>query len=157
LRLDVPQQFEVEPSRDHVELPCPPVRTLQRAFAGAIDLAISGVGAGVFAAVAFKILTELPPAKVLVAGLLASTVVLWSAYQYLFVVYAGKTLGMMAARIRLWTFKGKSLTMRQRKLRVLSLYLSSLSLGMGLMWAFVDVDGLCWHDRLSRTFLAARE
>jgi len=40
---------------------------------------------------------------------------------------------------------------------VLGLYLSSLSLGMGLMWALVDVDGLCWHDRLSKTFLAARD
>ena len=157
LQLDVPHQFEVEPSRDHVELPSQPVSTSQRAFAGAIDLAVTGVGAGAFAAVAFKILTELPPAKVLAAGLLASTIVLWSAYQYLFVVYAGKTLGMMAAHIRLRTFKGRSLTMRQRKLRVLSLYLSSLSLGMGLMWAFVDVDGLCWHDRLSHTFLAARD
>jgi len=28
---------------------------------------------------------------------------------------------------------------------------------MGLMWAFVDVDELCWHDRLSRTYLSERE
>jgi hypothetical protein len=24
---------------------------------------------------------------------------------------------------------------------------------MGLLWALVDVDGLCWHDRISRTYL----
>ncbi len=157
LQLDLPNAAKVEASRDHVDLPCQPVGTSQRVFAGAVDFGITGVSAGVFAAVAFKILAELPPAKLLVLGLLASTVVLWSAYQYLFVVYAGKTLGMMAARVHLRTFKGRSLTMRQRKLRVLSLYLSSLSLGMGLMWAFVDVDSLCWHDRLSQTFLTRRD
>ena len=157
LQLDLPNAAAVESSRDHVDLPCQPVSTAQRLFAGAVDLGITGVGAGVFAAVAFKILAELPPVKLLVLGLVASTVVLWSAYQYLFVVYAGKTPGMMAAHIRLRTFKGKSLTMKQRRLRVLSLYLSSLSLGMGLMWALVDVDSLCWHDRLSQTFLTRRD
>ncbi len=156
LQLDLPQPAAVEPSRDHIELPCQPVNTSQRMLAGAIDLAVTGVGAGLFAAVAFKILHELPPAKLVVLGLVMSTVVLWSAYQYLFVVYSGRTLGMMATRVRLRTFKGKPLTMQRRKLRVLSLYLSSLSLGMGLMWAFVDEDGLCWHDRLSRTFLTRR-
>ena len=64
---------------------------------------------------------------------------------------------MMAARIRLHTFKGRSPGFRQRRRRVLGFYLSALSLGMGLMWAFVDVDGLCWHDRLSETYLAGRE
>ena len=47
--------------------------------------------------------------------------------------------------------------MRQRRHRVLGFYLSALSLGMGLMWVFVDVDGLCWHDRLSQTYLADRQ
>jgi uncharacterized RDD family membrane protein YckC len=157
LQLDLPQQAASEPSREHVELPCQPVGTSHRVFAGAIDLAITAIAAVVFSAVAFEILAELPPTKILRLGLVASLVVLWSAYQYLFVVYAGRTLGMMAARVRLRTFKGKSLTMKQRKLRVLSLYLSSLSLGMGLMWAFVDVDSLCWHDRLSQTFLTRRD
>ena len=26
---------------------------------------------------------------------------------------------------------------------------------MGLLWAFVDIDALCWHDRISRTYLAS--
>ena len=157
LQLDLPTAATVEASRDHIDLPCRPVGTSQRVFAGAIDLGVTLVSTGVFAAVAFRILTEVPPAKLLATGFLVTTVVLWSAYQYLFVVYAGQTLGMMAARIRLCTFKGRSLNMRRRKLRVLSLYLSSLSLGMGLMWAFVDVDSLCWHDRLSQTFLTSRD
>jgi hypothetical protein len=89
----------------------------------------------------------------LALGVAAAAVVLWSAYQYLFIVHAGKTLGMLAARVRLRTFKGKIPTLRQRRNRVLGFYLSALSLSMGLMWALVDVDGLCWHDRLSHTYL----
>ena len=141
LQLDLPDAAKFEASRDHIDLPCQPVRVSLRMFAGAVDMAVAGVGAGVFAAVAFKVLPELPPAKLLVLGLVVSTVVLWSAYQYLFVVYAGKTLGMMAASIRLRTFKGRSLTMRQRQLRVLSLILVVAIAGNG-----TDV-GVCRRGR----------
>jgi len=37
----------------------------------------------------------------------------------------------------------------------MALYLSVLSLGMGVLWSLVDVDRLCWHDRISQTFPAA--
>ena len=157
LQLDRPDPAAEAASREHVELPCQAVRVPQRVLAGIVDLAVTGVATGVFAAVAYKALESPSLSKPLVLGLLAGALVLWSTYQYLFVVYAGKTLGMMAARTRLRTFKGRALTMRQRRYRVFGLYLSSLSLGMGLMWALVDVDGLCWHDRLSKTFLAARD
>ena len=90
-------------------------------------------------------------------GIVASAVVLWSTYQYLFVVHSGTTLGMLAARIRIRTFLGKPASLGQRRNRILGFYLSALSLGMGLMWAFVDINELCWHDRLSHTYLSGRE
>jgi hypothetical protein len=40
---------------------------------------------------------------------------------------------------------------------VIALYLSVGSLLMGVVWALVDVDSLCWHDRMSRTYLKVRE
>ena len=82
---------------------------------------------------------------------------LWASYQYLFLVYRGRTPGMTATRVRLQTFKGRSPDFRQRQLRVFGLYLSVLSLGMGLLWYFVDVDSLCWQDRISQTFPAAAD
>ena len=156
LQLDLPTPAEVAAQREHVELPYQSVSTAKRMLAGIVDLAITGAASAVFAVVAYKLLNYPAMSKFLILGLLAGALVLWVTYQYLFMVHAGKTLGMMSARIRLRTFKGKAPTMRQRRKRVLSLYLSSLSLGMGLLWAFVDVDGLCWHDRLSRTYLAHR-
>lgn len=156
LQLDLPTPAEVAVQREHVELPYQPVSTAQRIVAGMIDLAVTGAASIVFAATAYKLLNHPPISKFLVMGVFGGAVVLWVTYHYLFLVHAGKTLGMMAARVRLRTFKGRAPTMSQRRYRALSLYLSSLSLGMGLLWAFVDVDGLCWHDRLSHTYLAHR-
>jgi len=143
--------------REHVELPFRPAPTSQRVLAGITDLAVVGVAVALFSAVAYRILDRPPLGKPLVLGLAAATLVLWSAYQYLFVVHAGATPGMLVVRMRIRTFQGKSPRLRQRRNRVLGFYLSALSLGMGLMWAFVDVDELCWHDRLSRTYPSGLE
>jgi uncharacterized RDD family membrane protein YckC len=156
LQLDVANPADAARDREHVELPFRAVRVSQRVFAGVIDVAVAGVGVAVFAAVAFKVLAKPPLTKPLILGVVVAAGLLWSIYQYLFTVYAGKTLGMMAAKIRLHTFTGRAPNLRQRRRRVLGFYLSALSLGMGLMWSFVDVDSLCWHDRLSHTFLADR-
>ena len=156
LQLDLVNPADAARDREHVELPFQAVKVSQRVFAGVVDLALAGVGVAVFAGVAFKVLSKPPVTKPLMVALVAAAGLLWCVYQYLFVVYAGKTLGMMAAKIRLRTFSGKAPNLRQRRHRVLGYYLSALSLGMGLMWIFVDVDSLCWHDRLSQTYLANR-
>ena len=156
LQLDPVNPADASRDREHVELPFRAVRVAQRAFAGLTDLAVTGVGVAVFAGLAYRILAKPPLTKPLVLALVVAAGLLWSVYQYLFVVYAGQTLGMMAAKIRLRTFQGRAPNLRQRRHRVLGFYLSTLSLGMGLMWLFVDVDALCWHDRLSQTYLADR-
>jgi len=156
LQLDPVNSADASRDREHVELPFRAVRVAQRAFAGLTDIAVTGVGVAVFAGIAYKILAKPALTKPLILALVVAAGLLWSVYQYLFVVYAGQTLGMMAAKIRLRTFKGRAPNLRQRRHRVLGFYLSTLSLGMGLMWMFVDVDALCWHDRLSQTYLADR-
>ena len=95
--------------------------------------------------------------KFLIAGVLGISVLLWTSYQYLFLVYCGRTPGMLATHVRLRTFKGHFPDFRQRQLRVVGLYLSVLSLGMGVLWYFVDVESLCWQDRISQTFPAAAD
>ena len=157
LQLDLPTQSAVANHREHVDLPFQAVSTVQRVFAGVLDLAVAAVAAAVFAAVAYEVLSRPPLAKPLFLGLAAGAAVLWLVYHYLFLVHAGRTPGMMATGIRLCTFRGKAPNLRQRRNRVLGFYLSSLSLGMGLMWAMVDVDSLCWHDRLSQTYLSHQE
>jgi hypothetical protein len=31
--------------------------------------------------------------------------------------------------------------------------LSAVSLGFGFLWALFDQDSLCWHDKMTRTYL----
>ena len=77
----------------------------------------------------------------------------WLAYQYLFVVYTGSTLGLLACRLKLTNFEGGPVSRRRRRWRVLASFLSAVSAGLGYLWCFLDQDSLCWHDRITRTFL----
>jgi uncharacterized RDD family membrane protein YckC len=68
-------------------------------------------------------------------------------------VYTGTTPGLRAARLRLAGFDGSPVPRRLRRWRVLASYLSALSLGLGYLWSVLDEDGLCWHDRITRTHI----
>jgi uncharacterized RDD family membrane protein YckC len=170
--LDVPEELEAFPcaplldglhlpahgaqpetSADHIELPLEPASTAQRVLAGVIDCALIVVSAAIFGAVCYKMLPRMTLTKplLLIAG--AMPVLLWAAYQYMLTMYGGATVGMRVLHLRLRTFKGGAPNWRHRRSRVIGLYFSAASLMMGLLWALVDVDGLCWHDRISRTYL----
>ncbi len=174
--LDVPEELEAFPcaplldglhlpsnaaqpetSADHIELPLEPASTSQRVLAGVIDCALIVVSAAIFGAVCYKMLPKLTLTKPLL--LIASTIpiLLWAFYQYVLTMYGGGTVGMRALHLRLRTFKGGNPNWRHRRSRVIGLYFSAASLMMGLLWALVDVDALCWHDRISRTYLTRRE
>lgn len=153
-------QFEVsrnpQPSsgEEHTELPCRVISVAQRLQAAAVDAGIVAAGFAVFAGVAYKLMPPLVMTKSLLAGAAAVPVLLWMVYQYLFLVYGAKTVGMQATGIRLCTFAGAVPALSVRRARAVGLLLSTSSLGMGLLWVFVDVDALCWHDRISQTFPA---
>ena len=63
----------------------------------------------------------------------------------------GKTLGMMAWRLRLVTADGDDLDTAVAIKRFLCACLSALCLGAGFFWALLDRDGLTWHDRIAGT------
>jgi uncharacterized RDD family membrane protein YckC len=87
----------------------------------------------------------------LLAGLGGIAIALWAAYEFLFVVYTGSTPGLRATRLRMASFDGSPLSHRSRRWRVLASLLSALSMGLGYLWCLLDQDGLCWHDRITRT------
>jgi uncharacterized RDD family membrane protein YckC len=74
-------------------------------------------------------------------------------YTLLFYVLGDGTPGMRYAHLRLATFSGKRTTRLERMGRLGGLLLSVLPLGLGLVWMLFDEEHLCWHDRLSRTYL----
>ncbi|HVC47554.1 MAG TPA: RDD family protein [Terracidiphilus sp.] len=87
------------------------------------------------------------------AGLLVG---LGAAYYALFMLLAGTTPGMWYARVRLRDFENGKPSREQLRGRVLAMAVSMLPVGLGLMWALFDEEGLSWHDRMSRTYLQAR-
>lgn len=96
---------------------------------------------------------ELPPVRTLVTdsafGLLLSSAI----YLQLFYVLGKSTPGLKYAHLRLATLDGDVPTRTQRLVRLFSVALSLLPLGLGLAWFLFDEDHLCLHDRLSRTYL----
>jgi len=174
--LDVPEELEAFPttplleglhlphpeqanavSPDHIELPVRAVTISLRLYAGVVDALLVAAAAAIFAAISHKLQPQLTPTRPVLLASAGVICLLWAAYQYLLTIYAGTTAGMRVAKICFSTFEGEAPSLRRRRSRVFGLYFSTASLLMGLFWSLVDVDALCWHDRISRTYLTHRE
>lgn len=136
-------------------LPSAAASVAQRSLAALVDGVVLATALISFAAIFLRVNPSLNPVRVplpmLAAALGVVAVLLWTAYEFLFVVYTGSTPGLRAARLRLAGFDGSAPTRRLRRWRVLASFLSAFSAGLGYAWCFLDQDGLCWHDRITRT------
>jgi len=140
--------------RPGFELPLQAAAMAMRLLAGAIDTLLAVTAFAVFAYVFFKITSIVPPLQQ-VGGISVSLIALfWIAYQYLLLVYTGTTPGLKLAHLQLSRFDGTPVPRTTRRWRVLASILSGFSLGLGYAWCFLDEDRLCWHDRITRTYMA---
>ena len=73
-------------------------------------------------------------------------------YQFLFFTFSEATPGMRYARIGLCTFSDDNPTRAAMRRRILAVLLSACPLGLGFLWAWLDEEGLGWHDRISRMY-----
>jgi len=73
-------------------------------------------------------------------------------YQALFFWLSGTTPGMQYARIGLCTFNDENPTRKAMQHRIFALLLAGMPMGLGLIWACMDEEGLGWHDRISRMY-----
>jgi uncharacterized RDD family membrane protein YckC len=89
-----------------------------------------------------------------IAGIAAAAtwVVFTLLYQLLFFTFSEATPGMRYARIGLCTFSDDNPTRSAMRRRILAVILSACPLGIGFLWAWLDDDGLGWHDRISRMY-----
>jgi len=147
---------EVE-KRPGIDIPLQSAPLSRRILAAAIDGVIIAAAGALFGAIFWK-LTAIRPPLVQIVGIAAGLAsVLWAAYQYLLVVYSGTTPGLRLAKLELARFDGSRTERRMRRWRVLASFLSAASVGMGYAWVFLDEDSLCWHDRITHTYLAPKE
>ena len=90
----------------------------------------------------------IPPSNLPYQLLLLATT---AAFYIGFWMRGGQTLGMRAWRLKVEREPGLPLDLRTATLRFLGGALSVATLGLGLLWLWVDRDELALHDRLSRT------
>jgi uncharacterized RDD family membrane protein YckC len=143
--------------RPGFEIPLQAAPMGRRLAASAIDATFVVSAFAAFAYIFFRFAAEIPPlGKIAGTGALLIAL-LWSAYQYLLLVYSGVTPGLKLAKLELHRFDGSPVPLRVRRWRVLTAMLSGLSLGLGYAWCFLDEDRLCWHDRITHTYMAPKK
>ncbi len=153
--ITIEEEQKQEPERrPGIDMPLQCARLEERLFAVLIDVLVVLLAGGIFGAVYYRI-AGAQPTLPQIAGLSAGVLTLfWIAYQYLLIVYSGTTLGLRALKLQLQRFDGSPTSRSLRRWRVLGSVLSAISLGMGYAWQFLDEDALCWHERVTRTYLA---
>jgi uncharacterized RDD family membrane protein YckC len=142
--------------RPGFELPLKPAPLSRRILAGMTDALVVATAFAAFAYIFFRITSIVPPLREgvsVAAGLVAS---FWAAYQYLLLVHTGSTPGLKLAKLELSRFDGRPVPRKLRRWRVLASVLSGLSLALGYAWCFMDEDELCWHDRITHTYMAPK-
>jgi uncharacterized RDD family membrane protein YckC len=147
-----PEEREPE-KRPGFEIPLQSAPMSRRFTATLCDLGVVITAFILFGYIFFKITGSLPPWKEMASVSLGLLGLFWSTYQYLLLTYAGTTPGLRLAGLQLRQFDGTVLSRSLRRWRVLTSVLSGLSLGLGYAWCFLDEDALCWHDRITGTYL----
>jgi hypothetical protein len=147
--------LEIE-KRPGIDIPLQSAPLGRRMIAAAIDGVIIAAASAMFGFIFWRVTRFRPPALQLLGLGAAIPCSLWAAYQYLLIVYSASTPGSRVAGLELARFDGCKTNRRLRRWRVLASYLSAVSLGMGYAWVFLDEDALCWHDRITHTYLAPK-
>jgi uncharacterized RDD family membrane protein YckC len=145
----------IEPFHD---LPLPVASVQQRVFAEVADAVLVMVATAAFLFVVSRLAGSdiLGDKRTLAAVLVLIPAMLWSMFKYLFLVHGGTTPGMRLAQLRIIDFDGSVPAVAPRRYRALAMMLSAFPLGLGLLWSFVDTETLCWHDRISKTYVTGR-
>ncbi len=153
ITIEAAQREEAE-KRPGIDIPLQSAPLSRRLIAAVVDALFIAIASSLFAYIFWKVAAVRPPLVQIVGIATGMTALFWAAYQYLLIVYAATTPGLRAAGLELARFDGSLPRRRLRRWRVLASYLSAASLGMGYAWVFLDEDALCWHDRITHTYLA---
>ena len=150
------EQVDDAERRPGFEIPLQAAPFGQRILAAAVDAVVVLMALGAFGYLFYRITGLLLPLKQ-AAGMAALVgALLWWGYQYLLLVYAGSTPGLKLARLHLAHFDGSPANRRTRRWRVAASALSGAAVALGYLWCFLDEDQLCWHDRITHTYMAPR-
>ena len=151
-----PVEEPAQERRPGFELPLQAAPMSRRLLASAIDAFLVMSAFALFAYIFFRVTAIAPALQLAATTSIILIAVFWTSYQYLLLVYTATTPGLRLARLQLSRFDGTAVPRKTRRWRVLAAVLSGLSLALGYAWCFLDEDRLCWHDRITRTYMAPR-
>jgi len=133
------------------ELDLAPAST--RMLAGLVNISLIMVGLALAGLTAVRGEAALPSVRGLGMQAGVGIVLIGFLYTALFYLLSDSTPGMRYAHLRLVGMDGRRSTRSQRFVRLGCLLLSALPMGLGFVWMIFDSENLCWHDRLSGTYL----
>ena len=141
---------------EELEIPLQTAPLEQRAYAGAVDAAILIAAMGLFGITAEFFANSLPMTKPLLESIAICGFLLLTIYYLLTLSLGRGTAGMRASGLRVTTFLNQPPSRNRMRWRALATVLSYAAMGMGFAWAFIDEDQLCWHDRITHTYLTSK-
>ena len=154
--IEIAPEEPVHLAAEGLEVPIQAAPLSVRAYAAAVDAIIILCATGVFVVCAGLFASSLPMNKPLMARGAACDLLLIAIY-YLFSLCLGHgSAGMQASGLCVFGFSGTKPSRRILTWRALAIVLSGAALGMGFAWSLIDDDRLCWHDRITHTYLASK-
>ncbi len=126
-----------------------------RLMAALVDLLLVLLALVGFVAVFAEVVGQVPTGLPAALALAATGAAMYLGYELLFFSLRGDTPGMRYARIGLCTFADENPTRAEMRRRILAQLVAVCPMGLGLLWALLDDDGLGWHDRMSRMYQRA--
>jgi len=156
-----PLNDEQEPSPEVAE-PSPsqlyPVASLlERRRSAMIDAACLAFAYGGFLALFGSLGGQFTFSKLSAAVCFSTFAFVYVQYFCLFTIFGGTTPGMMVRGLHVASYSGEPPTARQLFWRATGYLISAGTFFLGFFWALWDEDGMTWHDRLSKTYLAVPE
>lgn len=124
-----------------------------RFLAGIMDTAVLAVGALLFSLIFWGAGGHLSPRPVNFAVLGVITLFLIFSYFGLFTALTSTTPGLLLMGFEVRNLRGLHPTPQESCWRAFGVLVSSSALMLGFIWAWVDSEGLTWHDRMSGTFV----
>jgi uncharacterized RDD family membrane protein YckC len=135
-----------------------PVATLlERRRAAMIDAACLAFAYGGFLALFGSLGGQFTFSKLSAVVCFSTFAFVYVQYFGLFTIFGGTTPGMMVRGLQVASFTGDSPSAQQLFWRTAGYMISAGTFFLGFCWALWDEDGMTWHDRLSRTYLAVPE
>jgi uncharacterized RDD family membrane protein YckC len=153
------QHLQLSPETEHLySSPLAVAPISLRLMSAIVDGCIILAGFLAFAAVSVLTMSHFEPGAVhmplpiVALSSIGTIVLLGLLYQLLFFTYSDATPGMRYARIGLCTFSDSNPSRAAMRRRIFAVALATASLGLGVLWAFLDDERLGWHDRISRMY-----